>query len=417
MATRQYIGARYVIKIYKNSQSPNSAEWEANTSYEPLTMVTYQNSSYLSRKAVPVTVGNPASNGDYWAITGAYNGQIASLQSQINNIESLISALTTKTNITKASASGQHKILAIGDSYGMRTESQPTWTEWLTTRYTDARQHSYSSIGFGTSSPTPGNFLSVITQFYNELSSAERDEITDIIVGGGWNDASMLAQSIITSSQLQHAIFDFVDYCNTNFVNAKVWIAFLGWQTIDCVQPDATFAALNEVQSIYELTSYKNLYHMPNTSSVMKCSRFMDSSYFHPNPTGSAQLFNVISNSISGGADFDYEYDLSAADVTPIVGSATFVSGHVAIHNDVAKIQIVLSGVAGGGNTVIIRMANNAFPTGMLTSNLKFSAVDYNQSKPLYCAMSNKNISLYGTDTATNSTVIIDLTLNARYEY
>ena len=89
MATRQYIGARYVIKVYENSQTAGSAEWETNTSYEPLTMVTYQNSSYLSKKAVPASVGNPASNGDYWAVTGAYNGQIAQLQSDIQTLTNL----------------------------------------------------------------------------------------------------------------------------------------------------------------------------------------------------------------------------------------------------------------------------------------------------------------------------------------
>ena len=90
MATRQYIGARYVIKVYQNSQTAGSAEWEADTSYEPLTMVTYQNSSYLSKKSVPATVGNPATNTAYWVITGAYNGQIATLQSQINSIKEIV---------------------------------------------------------------------------------------------------------------------------------------------------------------------------------------------------------------------------------------------------------------------------------------------------------------------------------------
>ena len=77
MATRQYIGARYVTKIYENSLDPSSAEWEANVNYEPLTMVTYNNGSYLSKRTVPGNVGNPASNPTYWTQTGFYNGQIA----------------------------------------------------------------------------------------------------------------------------------------------------------------------------------------------------------------------------------------------------------------------------------------------------------------------------------------------------
>lgn len=81
---REYIGARYVLKIYENSQNPNSADWEANTEYEPLVFVTYNNSSYISRKTVPATVGNPVDNPSYWALSGFYNGQIANLQDQIS---------------------------------------------------------------------------------------------------------------------------------------------------------------------------------------------------------------------------------------------------------------------------------------------------------------------------------------------
>lgn len=84
---RQYIGARYVTKVYENTLDPSSAEWEAGTAYEPLTLVTYNNSSYLSKKDVPAAVGNPSANPDYWIVTGAYNGQIAYLQNQIDEIK------------------------------------------------------------------------------------------------------------------------------------------------------------------------------------------------------------------------------------------------------------------------------------------------------------------------------------------
>ena len=83
---RQYIGARYVFKIYENSQDPSSAEWEVGVTYEPLTIVTYLNSTYASKKDVPGSVGNPAANPQYCIVTGAYNGQIATLQQQIDTI-------------------------------------------------------------------------------------------------------------------------------------------------------------------------------------------------------------------------------------------------------------------------------------------------------------------------------------------
>ena len=90
---RQYIGARYVIKIYENTLDTSSAEWQPNVNYEPLTMVTYNNGSYLSKKEVPANIGNPASYPLYWVQTGFYNGQIASLQAQIDAINIALDAL------------------------------------------------------------------------------------------------------------------------------------------------------------------------------------------------------------------------------------------------------------------------------------------------------------------------------------
>lgn len=82
MPARQYIGARYVTKVYENSLDPGSAEWEAGINYEPLTLVTYNMGSYLSKKEVPASVGDPASNPQYWVQTGFYNGQIAYLDNK-----------------------------------------------------------------------------------------------------------------------------------------------------------------------------------------------------------------------------------------------------------------------------------------------------------------------------------------------
>lgn len=90
MAVRQYIGARYVTKIYENSLDPSSAEWEADVTYEPLTLVTFNNSSYLSKKDVPGSVGNPAANPFFWVVTGAYNGQIMQLQNDIAALQAVV---------------------------------------------------------------------------------------------------------------------------------------------------------------------------------------------------------------------------------------------------------------------------------------------------------------------------------------
>ena len=54
MAVHQYIGARYVPIFY--TASDNSNDWEAGVQYEPLTIVTYLNQSYTSKKQVQASV-------------------------------------------------------------------------------------------------------------------------------------------------------------------------------------------------------------------------------------------------------------------------------------------------------------------------------------------------------------------------
>lgn len=85
MATLQYIGARYVPAFYLNSQ--NTPEWESGVAYEPLTIVTYNNNSYTSRKPVPAEIGNPSANPEYWAQTGVYNAQIGQLQTDVTALQ------------------------------------------------------------------------------------------------------------------------------------------------------------------------------------------------------------------------------------------------------------------------------------------------------------------------------------------
>ena len=75
---RQYVGARYVPKF------ADPVAWTSGTSYEAMTIVTYNNSSYTSKMPVPATVGNPADNPDYWALTGNYNAQVEQYRQEVS---------------------------------------------------------------------------------------------------------------------------------------------------------------------------------------------------------------------------------------------------------------------------------------------------------------------------------------------
>ena len=90
---RQYVGARYVPKF------ADPTAWTSGTSYEAMTIVTYNNSSYTSKMSVPATVGNPADNPDYWALTGNYNAQVEQYRQETETVSNnLTTEITNREN-------------------------------------------------------------------------------------------------------------------------------------------------------------------------------------------------------------------------------------------------------------------------------------------------------------------------------
>lgn len=83
MAVLQYIGARYVPKLFKAPDG--SMEWQPDTYYEPLTVVTYNGTSYISRLPVSPEIGNPAANPQQWANSGNYNAYVQHLAERLED--------------------------------------------------------------------------------------------------------------------------------------------------------------------------------------------------------------------------------------------------------------------------------------------------------------------------------------------
>lgn len=390
---RQYIGARYVPKFM--------GTYDATQIYEALSVVDNGlGTSYISK--IPTPAGTPLTDTDYWTLYGASSGAIISLQEQIDDMNDGSVAGSLQNQINEMNdgtvpgslqnqidniviSDNNRNFLFIADSYGMRSSSQPTWTEILTAALPDnSRQKSYTSIGFLTDTPTPGNFLSVLTEFKNELTDDERLEVTDIVVCGGWNDAREITSGA-TAAQLQSAIFDFVDYAKLHFPRSKVWCGFIGWQSHDSVQlSDVSTNSLINTQKTYNESVYDNLYHLANASHVMKCTKLLDNTYFHPNPTGSAYLASLIYNNIVGSCDFQYAYTIGSSDITINTGggsSGTYYAGKAEIFNGVARLFLQFSAfTANASKQFEFSVDANCLPTGHLASNFVL-AYDYQNGK------------------------------------
>ena len=89
MSVREYIGARYVPLF------ADPIDWDSTKTYEPLTVVYNQGSSYTSRQYVPA--GIDISNDTYWARTGNYNAQIEQYRYEVATFDDRIT--TNETNL------------------------------------------------------------------------------------------------------------------------------------------------------------------------------------------------------------------------------------------------------------------------------------------------------------------------------
>lgn len=89
-ANNVYVGARYVPLIV--------GEWDPNKTYEPLTVVLYQGTSYTSRTYVPKGIIPSESTAQYWALTGNYNAQVEMYRQEVikytNDVNLLIKYVT-----------------------------------------------------------------------------------------------------------------------------------------------------------------------------------------------------------------------------------------------------------------------------------------------------------------------------------
>lgn len=328
MATRQYIGARYVPKFYQNSVD-GSAAWESNVVYEPLTWVTLTNGHmYISKKQVPATVGIPSSNIEYWLDVGSYDGFIEGLENEIDAINETLTDVSA--DVTKLNHLVNRKFIFISDSYGIQTNN---WIDAVISNLgltsSDYYKNSIGGYGFAPPSSASATFLSILQGIISTLSAEQKANITDVVVGGGFNDRAA------NPNDVKSAINTFVTYVKSNLPNAIVHIGFIGWSfnsefiselnvnnVVDTYKGCADYGAVYIVNS-ENVMHNKGLFLQESQSPY---SLFLGYQYVHPNQYGSLAIAACITNHLLGYGGVAHDDSASvvvtlASGVTVSVGS------------------------------------------------------------------------------------------------
>ena len=314
MATRQYVGARYVPKVFEHNGSSN---WVSGIAYEPLTIVTYLNNSYTSKKPVPSSVGSPNLNPEYWANTGDYSGTVSNLtqlveglQGELTEFEGTVNGqiTTINGNVSALKTYNQYlptKLLCIGDSYGMKIANN--WANFLKA-YMGLDNDHFTNKCTG-SSGFIGN--TGVKTFYQQLTEPEdKDTYTHIVIVGGFNDAYDANGNMQNNADMLTAITQCGNYIKANYPNAKVWLGMpanvcnignvsrASTMRTQCAQMKNVYAFYGAQQGWAIMRDIQNCMHdlvYFNTSDVTyEC-------VFHPNSEGGQNMARCILSYILGG--------------------------------------------------------------------------------------------------------------------
>ena len=319
MATRQYIGARYVPRFFENTSG--TSDWRANTQYEPLTIVTRNGNSYTSKIPVPASVGAPENNPEYWVSTGIYNAQVQELSNRIDTNADNISELQTDVN---GLISNKRFFIFIGDSYGngYTINDGIQSTNWIKETaahlgLTEGVTYVKNAIN-GSGFARTNTFLACL-QGVTLPDGISAGDVTDIVVCGGYNDRTPDG-----SATISNGIYQFARYAKNTYPNAKLWGGNIGW----CCSADNRALIRDLVIPGYMAQMSANGFRVITDAwKALHNYEYFSSDGLHPLASGHVQLGRAIASQIQGGSyrpagpiinvsnDLTYESGVSSAGV------------------------------------------------------------------------------------------------------
>lgn len=380
MAIRQYIGARYVLKIYENSLDPNSADWESGVAYEPLVMVNYNNSSYISRKDVPANIGNPVDNPSYWALSGLYNGQIAQLQQDILDLQHDLGI--AENEIEELQQHKAMKLAIVTDSYGNTfsntivpfTQRIADYTDFVIgENYCFAQ---YDGAGFVSDGR---KYDTAINSLYNNMpNDMDPDEITDFLILGGCNDRTV-------ASGIPAAMSNTISLVKSLFPNAKIHIGVIG----GIADLTGRVNIAENVVPTYLNCAALGAVPLQNLQYIMTNKSYFQLDGTHPNQDGMNAIARGVISAINNGFRSYYK-----ATTPTFTKDAAFDSGIVGLKVKQNNEQLVISTTA---NPYFAYPSNTNISAGNITLGTFTDDIFIGNVNNIFMVQ----VTFYGTDAGT----------------
>lgn len=268
--------------------------WDISTDYSSMCIVDDGNGAlYLSLQEVPA--GTALNDTTYWkALAIDYSTLITALSNRVTSLEGSVKAL----EIT-----GTHKdIICIGDSYGLDSAGWSGWGHEFANIYTGGNVYVDATGGAGWVNASEGaNFLQTLQRVVTNNPNMDHDDITDIVVLGGYNDMA----TSLSLADCKTAMSAFKTYVESTFPYATVHFG--------CIAFDYNSAVNQASISQYARTIYPSaacevgIDYYDNFMYTLLSSDFVylvpgdANSGFHPNTAGCENVANYLLKYIKFG--------------------------------------------------------------------------------------------------------------------
>lgn len=266
----------------------------------------------------------------------------------INHVESEISSLDTRVDALEK----PEKWAFIGDSYAEGTHPDTITTAW---EYTLIQKMGLSQDQYVIATHGGAGFGNSVNSFTMIVNGMTADnDITDVLIGGGYNDLGFSEENILNGfNSCKTAIAN-------KFPNAKIHVAFIGGTT-------------NSYHGVIflKVISYQkgcleyNMSFIPNINYVLYNGTYISSDGIHPTQTGQNEIAKALYQGLNGGYTYEKFYD-----ITITIDTNTWTGNNIALHlyqkNGISTIsnysgQFILTLI----NTRLLEV-NNAIKIGSL---------------------------------------------------
>lgn len=295
-AYNTYIGARYVPVFATPTQ------WNPNTAYEPLTIVTNEGNSYTSKQFVPA--GIAITNDTYWELTGNFNSQVEAYRQEVQRVADDLEVFeaSVEADIMELKNNLKPTAIIIGDSYCTSYEKDgsavtpwstqiqsfsPGWT-WLGT-------FASNGAGFGTASPN--NYTTLANNAVSALTTEQRAKVNYILISGGSNDINSGDVAIDTGINAVDSVL------RENFPNAEIHFFqanFIGTTNLSSLVSNVYGYYTNKMPT-------KGWKVHQNIWKCLNCAYWMASDKTHPNNQGQSKLARSIISTLNGTTTQQYK--------------------------------------------------------------------------------------------------------------